>query len=64
MYTLFGRSGWGSVLVEAQLAFYRLPYEIEEVDDLFRSAEARARASPRSIRWRNCRPCCCRTGRS
>jgi len=43
MYTLFGRPGWGSVLVEAQLAFYDLPYKLEVVDDLFKSAEARAR---------------------
>ena len=41
MYKLFGRPGWGSTLVEAQLAWYGLPYEIEEVDDLFASAEAR-----------------------
>jgi GST-like protein len=45
MYTLFGRPGWGSVLVEAQLAYYRLPYVIEEVDDLFESAQARERLS-------------------
>jgi GST-like protein len=46
MYTLFARPGWGSVLVEAQLAFYGLAYELEEVDDLFRSPEARARLTP------------------
>lgn len=43
MFTLFGRAGWGSVLVEAQLAFYGLPYALEEVDDLFKSGEARER---------------------
>jgi GST-like protein len=43
MYTLFARRGWGSVLVEAQLAWYGLPYEIEEVDDLFVSEAARRR---------------------
>jgi GST-like protein len=45
MYTLFGRPGWGSVLVEAQLAWFNLPYVIEEVDDLFESAAARERLS-------------------
>jgi GST-like protein len=44
-YTLFGRRGWGSVLVESQLAWYGLPFEIEEVDDLFTSTEARDRLS-------------------
>lgn len=41
MYKLFARTGWGSTLVEAQLAWYGLPYTIEEVGDLFQSAEAR-----------------------
>jgi GST-like protein len=41
MYKLFGRPGWGSALVEAQLAWYGLPYETEDVDDLFKSAGAR-----------------------
>ena len=45
MYRLFARAGWGSVLVEAQLAWYGLPYELEAVEDLFRSAEARARVA-------------------
>jgi GST-like protein len=35
MYRLFARPGWGSALVEAQLAWYGLPYEIENLDDLF-----------------------------
>ena len=43
MYTLFGQPGWGSVLVETQLAFYGLPYMVEDVGDLFKSAEARER---------------------
>jgi GST-like protein len=46
MYKLFGRRGWGSVLVETQLAWYGLPFTIEEVDDLFASAAARARLGP------------------
>jgi len=43
MYTLFSRKGWGSVIVEAQLAFYGLTFRLEEVDDLFNSAAARER---------------------
>ncbi len=43
MYKLFARAGWGSALVEAQLAWYGLPFTIEEVGDLFQSAEARER---------------------
>ena len=46
MYRLFARPGWGSVLVEAQLAWYGLPYEIEDLDDLFKSADARERLRP------------------
>lgn len=46
MYKLYGQPGWGSVLVEAQLAWYGLPYEIEEVGDLFASAPARAKLAP------------------
>jgi GST-like protein len=42
-YTLWGRAGWGSAIVEAQLEWYGLPYRFEAVDDLFKSAEARAR---------------------
>jgi GST-like protein len=45
-YKLFARPGWGSTIVEAQLAWYGLPYEIEDLDDLFTSAEARARLAP------------------
>jgi GST-like protein len=41
MYKLYARSGWGSALVEAQLAWYALPCSIEQVDDLFASAAAR-----------------------
>ena len=43
MYQLFGRKGWGSVLTEAQLAWYQLPFTLEEVDDLFTSEAARQR---------------------
>jgi hypothetical protein len=31
MYTLYARPGWGSVLTEAQLAWYALPYRLEDV---------------------------------
>lgn len=41
MYTLYARNGWGSVLVEAQLALYGLPCRLVEVGDLFASEEAR-----------------------
>jgi len=46
MYKLFARPGWGSALVEAQLAWYGLPFRLDEVDDLFKSAEARAKLQP------------------
>lgn len=46
MYKLLGRPGWGSTLVEAQLAWYGLPYEVEDFDDLFKSAAARAKLTP------------------
>jgi GST-like protein len=43
MYTLYGRPGWGSVLVEAQLVLYGLPFTMETVEDLFASPAARER---------------------
>jgi GST-like protein len=43
MYKLFARPGWGSVLVEAQLAWYGLPFAVEDVNDLFASSAARER---------------------
>jgi len=46
MYKLYGQLGWGSVLVEAQLVWYGLPYALEEVGDLFKSAEAREKLAP------------------
>ena len=39
--TLYGKRGWGSVLIEAQLDWYGQDYEFREVGDLFKSAEAR-----------------------
>ncbi len=46
-YTLYGRPGWGSVLIEAQLAALALPFEWREVADLFRSDQARRDLAPR-----------------
>jgi GST-like protein len=42
-YTLWGRPGWGSALVEAQLDWYALPFDYETVGDLFKDPDARAR---------------------
>jgi GST-like protein len=41
MYTLYARTGWGSVLVEAQLAWYGLDYRLEPVGNLFKEPQAR-----------------------
>ena len=35
-YTLYGRPGWGSAIVEAQLVWYGLPFTVEPVGDLLR----------------------------
>ena len=40
---LFGTTGWGSALVEAQLDYYGLDYRFETVGDLFKDPEARAK---------------------
>lgn len=45
-YVLHGRPGWGSAIVEAQLAFYGLPFRFVDSGDLFASAEARAKLAP------------------
>ncbi len=42
-YTLHGRYGWGSVLAEAQLEWYGLPFQFVDVGDLFEDSAARAR---------------------
>jgi GST-like protein len=42
-YKLYGRQGWGSSLVEAQLAWYGLPFTFEPVGDLFKEPDARAK---------------------
>jgi GST-like protein len=41
VYRLYGNPGWGSVLVEAQLAWYGLDYENVEAGDVFTSPSAR-----------------------
>ncbi len=46
MYKLFARAGWGSVLVETQLAWYGLKYGLEAVGDLFKEPQARDRLAP------------------
>ena len=42
-YKLYGRAGWGSTIVEAQLAWYGLPFTFEAVEDLFRTPDAAAK---------------------
>ena len=39
---LFRRAGWGSALIEYQLAVYGLPFEPLDVEDLFQSPAGRA----------------------
>jgi GST-like protein len=45
-FILHGRPGWGSAIVEAQLAYYELPYRLVEVGDLFDSPTAREALQP------------------
>jgi GST-like protein len=40
-YTLWGRPGWGSAIVEAQLDWYGLPFAFEPVEDLFKTPGAK-----------------------
>lgn len=42
-FVLYGLPGWGSALIEAQLAWYDLPMDLRDSGDLFASAEARDR---------------------
>ncbi len=46
MYMLYARAGWGSVLVETQLAFYGFDYRLAEVGDLFTDAGAQKALAP------------------
>lgn len=43
MFTLYQMPGWGSAIVELQLAHYGLPYRLVETGDVFEDADARAR---------------------
>jgi GST-like protein len=45
-FVLYGRIGWGSAIVEAQLAFYGLPFWFEDSGDLLASAQAREALRP------------------
>ncbi|HJQ61085.1 MAG TPA: glutathione S-transferase family protein [Vineibacter sp.] len=45
MHKLFAQPGWGSALTETQLAWYGLPFEVEDVGNLFKSSGARERLS-------------------
>jgi len=45
-FVLHGRQGWGSAIVEAQLAFYGLPYSTVDHGDLFDSEDARSALRP------------------
>jgi GST-like protein len=38
---LFGELGWGSVLTEAQLVWYDIPFDFHPVGDLFKDSSAR-----------------------
>jgi GST-like protein len=40
-YRLYGLPGWGSAIVEAQLDWFGLPYDYEQVPNLFTSEEGR-----------------------
>jgi hypothetical protein len=40
MYTLYAHAGWGSALIETQLAWYGLPFRLEAVGDLFKDKGA------------------------
>lgn len=41
-YTLYGRKGWGSVIIETQLQWYDMAFDLQIVDDLFESERARS----------------------
>lgn len=45
-YVLHGNPGWGSAIVEAQLACYGLPVELQDTGNLFASEAARQRLQP------------------
>lgn len=46
MFTLYERPGWGSAIVEAQLAWYGLPFRLATIGDVLDSEAARADLRP------------------
>ncbi|HEY0418091.1 MAG TPA: glutathione S-transferase family protein [Acetobacteraceae bacterium] len=46
MYVLHARPGWGSAIIELQLACYGLPFRVVDHGDMFKSAQARAELAP------------------
>ena len=46
MYTLYAHAGWGSALIETQLAWYGLTYRLEEIGDLFKDKGAGEKLRP------------------
>ena len=46
MYTLYAHSGWGSALIETQLAWYGLTYRLEGSGDLFKDKGAGEKLRP------------------
>jgi GST-like protein len=46
MYTLYARAGWGSALIETQLAWFVLTYRVEEIGDLHKDKGAGERLLP------------------
>lgn len=44
--TLYGRPGWGSAIIELQLAHYGLPYVLQDSGDLLGAEDARERMRP------------------
>jgi GST-like protein len=46
MLTLHARPGWGSAIVELQLAHYGMPFALVDHESMFTSAEARAELAP------------------
>lgn len=45
-WTLHGRPGWGSALIEAQLDWYGLPWSLQDSGDLLADEAARRRLQP------------------
>jgi GST-like protein len=50
---LYGERGWGSTIVEAQLAWYGFEYELEQVGNLFKTADAQYADARRGLERAN-----------